>query len=922
MHRTARHGKVGLRILAALLLVACTARWAAPGEKAAAQFPGQNVAAVAAPPARADADNAQWAVILDGFFPGLHRKSNEPQRLNCYLVRQEGKWTAALGTATNQGRPNWNTAMMLIDPKQAVVQGDRLTGTLEITLVPDPWVPKDQKPRRAVVTLDARLGAQADEKYFAPLSGKWSATVAGGEAELKEAGLSSKAEGPIIGGVGPVQPRETADASYDLQLYNLIPGQTKENFQRRRALSLGVKAGKIVSARFGQLDIRHTAYDYTVLDTPDASQVDADHLSTTVSFTTDTLDGEQVSFAISLSGQRVSAFVAGTWNGKYTDESGKEHPVDGFFRGNTRPGAYETTVLKDTRPWFASVKDFKAVQPGEHPRLFFRKGDVPELRRRAATPEGRQIVQRLRQLLNGSDGESLPTLYNPAKLAYDKNKFKAAPGAYSISSAAGFGFLYQLTGEKKYAALARQCVEKGWEGQRDFDDRYAWVAPGGELRAGPSIAWTAVAYDLCYDAWDEAFRVKAAQAIQNYADTRGGEWNQAEGITLQKMVLQPRQGPGSNHFGAVVGGSGLAVLAIKDDPGTDRQILAKYVEVLERQVVRHLSAGWGDGGYYKEGWGASQVGTQGGFLCFLQALKTAAGHDYLNVDRSNASFITMVPRALMLVGPPAVYPYRSNMGPTYGSPEFHRERAGFSHGGQFCEGFGAVADKYKPGLLWIFNHIVQADPAVRDFDTPSLYHFRPMLALVNWPTFSGIQEQNPAGAMPLATRDSLYDYFVFRNRWQDQDDVVTTVALNYADGTRPRNVMVWGLGTRNELDEPPRKAEVTAFEAGRDGSGVLSAGEWALAVDYSGASGADALVVTADSRAKGDKSNRKAEPKGAGKTSLATFTVEKAVLTVFTLSRDGKHPEAKIQGNRLTVGKQTVTYAGGKLTLGVFQPQR
>jgi hypothetical protein len=87
------------------------------------------------------------------------------------------------------------------------------------------------------------------------------------------------------------------------------------------------------------------------------------------------------------------------------------------------------------------------------------------------------------------------------------------------------------------------------------------------------------------------------------------------------MVLQPRQGPGSNHFGAVVGGSGLAVLAIRGDRGTDAARLDLYVNTLERQVVRHLSAGWGDGGYYKEGWGASTVGTQGGFLCLLQALR-------------------------------------------------------------------------------------------------------------------------------------------------------------------------------------------------------------------------------------------------------------------------------------------------------------
>ena len=38
-----------------------------------------------------------------------------------------------------------------------------------------------------------------------------------------------------------------------------------------------------------------------------------------------------------------------------------------------------------------------------------------------------------------------------------------------------------LTRAKKYAEFARQCIETAWEGQRNFDDRYAWVAPGGEL---------------------------------------------------------------------------------------------------------------------------------------------------------------------------------------------------------------------------------------------------------------------------------------------------------------------------------------------------------------------------------------------------------------------------------------------------------
>jgi len=34
-----------------------------------------------------------------------------------------------------------------------------------------------------------------------------------------------------------------------------------------------------------------------------------------------------------------------------------------------------------------------------HPRLFFKKSDLPEIRRRAATPEGKIIVAKLHELL-------------------------------------------------------------------------------------------------------------------------------------------------------------------------------------------------------------------------------------------------------------------------------------------------------------------------------------------------------------------------------------------------------------------------------------------------------------------------------------------------------------------------------------------
>lgn len=867
-------------------------------------------ALILAAPAHAavDPNNMFYGLTLPGFFPGQDAKGN-PKPINLYLCRSQGKWVAATATATNKGKPVWNTALMLVDPSGLVVENNRIKGEAIVTLVPDPWVPSDQVVRTARVKLDAQIVENPAGDPPANAKGTWSATIEGDAKTLEAAELAPKTEGTITGGLASYAPAPIEEASFDLMLYGFVPGKTDDPFQRRRGLSIGYKNGSAVSARIGAVDIRHRTYDLTPVETPDRWNVTPETFDGHIRFSADTLDGDEAVFDLEIKGNRVAGWLVGTYSGTYAVDGGAAQPISGYLRGNLNKTAHVDDRAQDDRPWFIEVKDHPPVAAGEHPRLFFRKKDLPELRRRAETADGKIIVKRLRELLNGSDGESMPKEYSTATKAYDKEP-KLGPGAFTISHAAGYGFLYQLTGDAKYAEFAKQCVEKLFEGVRSSDDRYAWVAPGGELRAGPSIGWTAVAYDLCYDAWPDDFQKKVALSIQNYADQLGGEWNNPESITLREMVLTPRQGPGSNHYGAVVGGCGLAVLAIKGDPGTDDALLDKYINVLERNVVRHLSAGWGDGGYYNEGWGASRVGTQGGFLSFLQALKVARGKDYLNVERTNASYITMVPRSLMVLGPPAYFPYRSNMGPTYGNPEIGKmdQRAGFSHGGYFSEGFGAVADRYKPALLWTYNHQFKDDP----FDLASPYPHRAMLALINWPTFEGITEKNPANVLPLVTRDTTYEYFVFRNRFQDADDIVTTIFVNNTNNTKPRDIMVWGCGgLRLSMGEHPRGTKVTDFRAGVDGSGLLAFGDFAMAVDHSRASGADAVVITVNNEVK-------LPAKIPDRARFSSHTLGTAKINVLTLSTTQTHPEIKASADHLSIGGQEVRFDNGKLQLKVF----
>ena len=135
------------------------------------------------------------------------------------------------------------------------------------------------------------------------------------------------------------------------------------------------------------------------------------------------------------------------------------------------------------KPRQVAVEGFKPPESGEHPRHLFRRSELPALRQKARTPEGKAILKRLRFLLDGKDGETMTTLYRTGAQP------PQGAGVYTMSHAAGYGLLYQLTGEKKYAEFGRLCFERALAGTPDRDGRHGFRKPGGPLRAGPSVGW-------------------------------------------------------------------------------------------------------------------------------------------------------------------------------------------------------------------------------------------------------------------------------------------------------------------------------------------------------------------------------------------------------------------------------------------------
>ena len=529
------------------------------------------------------------------------------------------------------------------------------------------------------------------------------------------------------------------------------------------------------------------------------------------------------------------------------------------------------SAAEEGGPWPAPVPGWKAPEPCEHPRLLFRQKDIPALRERAKTPEGQAILKRLRQQLNGSDGESL-----------------GPPEMWTISHVAGFGVLYVISGDRKYADLGRQAMEQSFAGaKRREDPRYAFKGSGGALRAGPALGWHALGYDLCYDGWDETYRSKVRVALLNY--------NDGPNTSLAELVRGSRHGPHSNHWGMQIGGGALAILALMNDPGVDMARINPLLETSQECFIRNLTEGYGDGGYFKEGDGTGSMGHIA-FIPAMQAWRVAGGKDFYT-PRPNGQWISL----RWLLG---------TVVKDDGTVLFHKRdgyphnvwAGGLSGGNYFGIAFGLATPPQKAAWLWFYNHVFkQRDlKAGTPCNTNSYYPHHSILSFVNWPL--GLREVNPAACIPRASVDHTFSYGMFRNRWQDGDDIVITFL-----GQRPRSHTkadeigpIWITAFGRDLRWGRMTGQIKHFSVTEDGCAVVAVSDGScLAVDFSGASGTDGMLVMT----------------GPGAPKDATVSAGGTAFSLKFLTA-GAAPTPRAEGDRLAVGAQTVSFRDGLIVLG------
>ena len=396
----------------------------------------------------------------------------------------------------------------------------------------------------------------------------------------------------------------------------------------------------------------------------------------------------------------------------------------GTFNGTAASGEVHGRV---EALWPALVKDYVSPAPGEHPRLAFRKGDLPRMKKAVKTPEGQAMWARFLNVMAKDAGEGI-------------DKFTSWP-------AVGYGFAYQMTGEQKYADEAKKIIV-GQIGNS---------GGGQDIHFGPSALGVALAYDLCYDGWDETFRQSCTEEVATRArelftgvPRRGGK--------MGGMAMNPW----SNHNGIRMGAAGCCALAVLGEKGVtiDAMLIADAAAFDIREYIRR---GLGGGYYGMEGMFYKGMTMRRGMMHMLYAYRNAAGK-VINTPGLGDWIL-------------AGYFLEAQPGRTWPIP---RDYDGLSDElgvdtdtlpeVAWSLGWITVPDDMKPAVKWIYQRDAGLESGKKTFALSSGLCAPFLFAAYPW----DVEAKEPGPLMRWVSPDPLKGHYVFRPQFKDKDDFLVT----------------------------------------------------------------------------------------------------------------------------------------------------
>ncbi|HAC66021.1 MAG TPA: hypothetical protein DCF68_21440 [Cyanothece sp. UBA12306] len=505
----------------------------------------------------------------------------------------------------------------------------------------------------------------------------------------------------------------------------------------------------------------------------------------------------------------------------------------GTYNGKFNQRLLQEKVTGTIQPhWPVPVINHHPLSPREHPRLIFRQDELPSLKQKSKTSTGQAILAQLNKTLQ-------------QKVYYDGY---VPNGGYH---AVGYCFLALLKNDQKAADQGWKLVENSLKN------------PGRRLlEHSPIVAGVALAYDLCYQLWDE-------KRIKKVTRWLGGQAN---------WLIRgdsPRNGwnsnSASNWNARARGAAGIAALAILNEPDQffdQSNDSYRLMKIAERNIKRYLTTAIGDRGFGIEG---DHYTTEPFILTifpFLQAYKNVMGKDL--VQGSSAQWI--LPHYIMRI----IANNQQLEVATYGR---HRR---YAEGSLFSLGLGTISPDFLPSTIWLFERYL-GNQGNKTFGIKSPYQ----APFIFSSYFKNSQKINPINTFKNILVDQKKGFYNFRDKWQGKDDFVANIYLKQqllgGVWTFPDvgSFRIWGLGgnwanpgksepqwkEENVVIMPKSKpwnsSQTIVFKSRPNGSGIISLktapiviknkkstvgieGIRSFAVDYGKTAGVPGLFVVVD----------------------------------------------------------------------------
>jgi hypothetical protein len=372
------------------------------------------------------------------------------------------------------------------------------------------------------------------------------------------------------------------------------------------------------------------------------------------------------------------------------------------------------------------------IHAQQHPRLLVTEQRLAQLRE-LVRKEGTHHAQVYEQMKWRVDEADLTEAYHEPIFAYSRS--------YRAREAAMLSLLAADQAERKrYADIAFDTLEQSFT---DPDTANRTMTRGTGLARAMMSLGTALAYDWCYNTWNEDQRRRVREKMIEALDA----WPRFGHANLRH--------PGTSNWVAVTrGGELMLMLAAGEEEHRN-----KRYEELKRQLVRHMGTAFDDLGVTQEGVGYAEY--PGGFLLPSVFATKQLGDDELwrQAQRHNWWRMAMYTHAFTDIGRKFV-------------------QTGVAHSGNFNEGWTSLlfhtVTQDEVGYYRYFydRHMGKLSrmPLNRRFDGDragavyALLYYR-----------EDVEPRDPTGRMPVGVGGQRGWHF-FRSQWKDDSDLLTSLA--------------------------------------------------------------------------------------------------------------------------------------------------